>query len=270
MNEVCIIAGLAMAGWALRTFANAWLRRLGGLVILTASYQLGLALADEPWVGLLMASLWVLVPLFSLVLVTRRASFPLDRPLRYRRAPGPEDFPELEPLTEEFLAAGFEFQDDIGWDWDPLQQFTRLFVHPRLQIQGAIHLHTQADLLLSFISLTTRTTQGRRWTTWNAPFQSGLRLPPEDSLRDVPFVETVIDLLEQHAILLEGPVPTANILPPDRESLLRLTQEEGRRQVDYNLDAGLLRLTGDGQFSYSWKGCWCMARQFMIDLVRWS
>ncbi len=202
-------------------------------------------------------------------MATRRCSFPLDKRLRYRQAPSTDDFPELPPLTEEFLEAGFELHDDIGWDWEPIQQFTRLFVHPELKLQGAIHLHTQENMLFSFVSITTRTPE-QRWITWNSPFQSAMEWPPGVTLHSLAFVESVSDLVSQHQQFIAHKFPPASVLAPDPSNLLSLAQEEGRRQVDHNLDAGLLVLRGNGNFAYSWKGCWFMVRQFMIDFVRLS
>jgi hypothetical protein len=269
LNEVYLIAGLALGGFALRTFASVWLRRLGSLVILSATYVAGSALFGGPLGGGLLASLWFVIPATGLVMATRRCSFPLDKNLRYRHAPSTEDFPELPPLTEEFLQAGFELHDDIGWDWEPIQQFTRLFIHPELKLQGAIHLHTQETMLFSFVSITSRTAD-QRWITWNSPFQSAMEWPPGVKLHSLAFLESVSDLVREHQQFIAGKFPPASVLAPEPTNLLRLTQEEGRRQVDHNLDAGLLELRGNGRFTYSWKGCWFMVRQFMIDFVRLS
>jgi hypothetical protein len=270
LNELLIIAGLALAGYALRTFASIWMRRLGSLVVLAATFRLGSTLTDGNWGGWLATSLWFLVPAGSLVVVTRRSSFPLEKQLRYRQAPSDEEFPELAPLTEEFLQAGFELHDDIAWDWANYQQFTRLFVHPEHKLQGAIHLHTQETMLFSFVSVTSRTTPNQRWITWNSPFQSAMSWPPGVALNEVSLVQSVPELVEEHQTFCAGKFSPATVLAPDPEGLLRLLQEEGRHQVDHNLNVGLLKLQGNGRFTYSWKGCWYMVRKLMIDLVRLS
>ena len=269
LNEIFLIAGLVLGGFALRTFASVWLRRLGNLVILAASFRIGAAAFGGSWGGVLAISLWFLIPALSMVVATRRTSLPLDKHLRYRQAPSAEDFPELEPLTQEFLAAGFELQDDIGWDWEPYQQFTRLMLHPELKLQGAVHLHTQETMLFSFVSLITRT-ENQRWITWNSPFQAGLEWPPGVMLHSSNTAQSVADLLKEHQGFCQGKLAPETVLTPEPESLLRLTQEEGRRQVDHNLNAGLLELRGEGRFTYSWKGCWFMVRKFLIDYVRLS
>jgi hypothetical protein len=269
LNDLYLIAGLVLGGFSLRTFASAWLRRLGSLVILGATYLTGAAIFGNSLGAWLLVSLWFVIPATGLVMATRRVSFPLEKHLRYRQAPSAEDFPELPALTEKFLAAGFELHDDIAWDWEAIQQFTRLFIHPELKLQGAIHLHTQETMLFSFVSITTRSAD-QRWITWNSPFQSAMKWPPGVNLHSLPLVESVEDLISEHQKFTEGKLPAGTLLSPEPTELLRLAQEEGRRQVDHNLDAGLLELRGNGHFSYSWKGCWFMVRQFMIDFVRLS
>jgi hypothetical protein len=260
LKELCFIAGLALAALGLRSFANVWLRRMGSVMILLASYRLGATLFGGAWGGGLAAALWLLVPVIHVLVGARRASFPLEKQLRYRRPPSAEDFPELAPLTAEFEAAGFVMADDIGWDWESNQQFTRWFIHEEMKLEGAIHLHTQETMLFSFISLTSRTEPDQRWISWNSPFQMGLEWPPGVALNPQPGVFSHEDF---HAVKF----PTAQVLAPEPGALLRQTQEEGRRQVDYNLNRGLLQLMGDGRFTYSWKGCWFMVRQLMIERI---
>ena len=45
---------------------------------------------------------------------------------------------------------------------------------------------------------------------------------------------------------------------------------ESRRQVDHNLDQGLITLSGEGTFRYSWRGYLFLWRQFLRDMVRLS
>jgi hypothetical protein len=41
-----------------------------------------------------------------------------------------------------------------------------------------------------------------------------------------------------------------------------------RSQIDYNLECGLIRLTGDGYFRYSFKGLFFLWKQFVKDMIR--
>ena len=45
-------------------------------------------------------------------------------------------------------------------------------------------------------------------------------------------------------------------------------EQEMRKQVDHNLAAGLIQLTGDGHFQYSKRGLLFLWGQFVKDMVR--
>ena len=49
-----------------------------------------------------------------------------------------------------------------------------------------------------------------------------------------------------------------------------LMEKELRMQIDHNLDKGLIRLSGNGTFRYSWRGMFFMWYQFLKDMVRLS
>ena len=42
-----------------------------------------------------------------------------------------------------------------------------------------------------------------------------------------------------------------------------------RDQVDHNLDKGFLKLTGNGTFSYSYKGLFMSGSQAVKDMIRY-
>lgn len=271
MNDFLIIVGLVLAGFSLRSFAFAAVRRLGSLVILAASFQIGLSLFGNVWAGVLCVLLWFVIPMIQVLRAARGLSLPLEKRFRPKNPPSSEDFPELAELTAEFEAAGFEQADDIGWDWLEMKQFVRLMIHEEQNLQGSIHLNVQGEIFISYAMLVTRLNDGTQWTTWNYPYGMSMKLPPECKLNRAITSESLEDLMAEHArFLSENGIVAGNIAKPDPEQLLHLTDTETRRQIDHNLDEGLLRLCGEGKFAYSWRGCFFMMRQFMIDMLRLS
>ena len=269
MNDVLISGGLILAGFALRSFASIWLGRLGSIAILSGSYRAGLLLFHETWAGIIVALLWLLIPAVQVLWSARHYELPLDKKFRPRRPPPSEFFPNLVELTDEFIAEGFELVEDVGWQSEHWEQFSRLLVHSDRKLQGCIHFHTQGANALGYAALITRTEDGRQWTSWNYPYNPGLKLPPELILNRQPFAQNLHDLMLQHEEFIQKSTP-ATIVAPNPDHLVEMIQDELRRQIDHNLDAGLLRLSGRGHFMYSWRGALFVLRQFMIDLLRYS
>ena len=270
MNEMLIDAGLILAGFALRTFELAWFRRIGGLLVIYATYRLGVAWFDSAWAGALMASMWILLPALQVLVMAKSFAMPLEKRLRPRNAPSTDEFPELAMLTEEFESEGFVQTDDVGWDWQDMSQFSRIFYHSDLRVQGAIHLNTQRDMVISYVVLTTRSKIGGQFCSSNYPMGAGLKFPPNYILNRFSTARSLAELIESHSAFIAPRVKDSDILEPDVDGIVQLAQDESRQQIDHNLDHGLIRLSGEGQIAYSWRGCIFIVRQFMIDLFRLS
>lgn len=272
MREILLIAGLMIGGFALRSFASIWLRRMGLVVILYATFRCGVAVVGSVWAGWVAMALWVLVPAMQILWQTRRTSLPMVRELRPRRAPSAHEFPDLALWTEEFESEGFEQIEDIGWEdaEDGIKLFSRLMLHAETNLQGSINLQSQHGIILASKALVTRSEEGKQWVTSNSPFSSGLRLPPYVSLHRVPDADTLAELLDLHEGFCAGRTLLSQKISPDPDSLVRLLQEEAKQQIDHNLDSGLLRMAGNGRFAYSWRGSWFVVWQVMMDLVRHS
>ena len=268
MNEMLIAGGLILAGFALRTFARVWLGRMGNLCVLCGSYLAAVALFHSVGLAVALTSLWLVIPAARVLWTAHHFELPLDKRLSPRRPPNHDDFPELEELTSEFTSGGFSAVEDVGWQSGHWEQFSRLLVNEDLQVQGSIHFHRQRSVSMFYVSLVSRTADGRQWTTWNYPYRLGLKVPPEMILNYELDTHSFGDLLARHQTFVARETDAAKILLPDPERLVELTQDELCRQIDHNLDAGLLQLSGAGKFTYSWRGTLYVLRQFLIDLVR--
>lgn len=269
MNDLLIAGGLILAGFALRTFASVWLGRIGNLTLLAGTYLAAMALFHSVGLAVAVTSLWLVVPAARVLWTARHFELPLDKRFSPRRPPSREDFPQLEELTREFTDEGFVEVEDVGWQSAKWEQFSRLLVNEDLQVQGSIHFHRQGTAAMVYVSLVSRTADGRQWTTWNYPYRLGLKVPPEMVLNSEPDAQSLTDLLARHETFVVCKTASAKILAPDPARLVEITQDELCRQIDHNLDNGLLQLSGAGNFTYSWRGTLYVLRQFLIDLLRY-
>jgi len=271
MRELVLVLGVVLAAFGLRTFDHPAVRKLGGVCFLVASYLAAYFLSGSEAVGLLCVAGWFFLPWLEILTRVRHLRMPLDKPLRSSFAPSAERFPQLGEMTAEVEAAGFLRSDDTSFQWDGATQFMRIFYHPGEKYQAALCLLEQGEMAITWASLSARVEDGRTWTTWNYPFAHTMMLAPETQLNSVTDVSSFADLQEAHRAFLgrSGLEPTA-LAEQDPEQFVETIQRETRRQVDHNLDQGLIELSGEGTFRYSWRGYLFLWRQFLRDLVRLS
>jgi hypothetical protein len=98
-----------------------------------------------------------------------------------------------------------------------------------------------------------------------------MKMAPGFRLHRVQGAESFEHLLEAHRqfVASEGVEP-GMLVAADPESLPQMVEAELRRQVDHNLDEGILKPAGQGLFRYSLRGCFFLWRQFIKDMVRLS
>jgi len=269
INELLIITGTAACGYALRTFNHAVLRRTGALIYLTATYLAGWLLSGSHAAGAAAVGGWFLLPWVEIVLKVRKMRLPLTRSLKHRYPPNREDFPHLGDLTDELETEGFEQTDDTGLDWDEMRQFLRVCYHAPSLTQAVIHINQQSNLSVVFVSVTSRTKDGRAITTSNYPFSQTMLSPPHLLLHRVPAADSFAELLAEHrsqlALLSVG---ETDLTSSGGEGLADQLQADLDSQVRHNLGRGLIVESGDGTFRYSWRGCFYLWGQFLKDMVR--
>ncbi len=270
MRETLIVIGLFVFAVALRTARRGVMRKLGALMFLVASFFLGWFVTGNVWVAAGVASLWFFLPWIELLTRIRRMRLPLNNRLRHRKAPDPSFFPNAVEAASAMEEAGFEHVSDCGWEWAGMQQFFRLFWHPEERAVAAVCLCEQSDVAFAFISVTSHDRQGNMWRTTNFPFSPTLKCPPEVRWHHVPCERNCFhQILEDHRGYLERSKVTMDQLwMPDPEGLEDGIEKEMRQQVEHNLAAGIIRLTGDGHFEYSKRGLVFLWGQFVKDMVR--
>lgn len=270
MQETLTVVGFIVLAVALRTARRGWVRKIGAITFLVASYFLGSFLTGSLWGGLAGVALWFFLPWIELLTRIRRMRLPLNNRLKHRTLPDPAFFPNAVEAAAAMEEAGFEHVGDCGWDWAGMQQFFRLFWHPEEMAVAAVCLCEQSEVAFAFISVTSYDESGRTWRTTNYPFSPTLKCAPDVKWNHVPCERNCFhEILDDHRLYLGSVgVSRDGLQMPDPEMIENRIEEEMRTQVQHNLDAGIIRLTGDGHFEYSRRGLVFLWGQFVKDMLR--
>lgn len=281
-QEVLIIAAVVVAAIGLRTFGHPLLRKLGAVGVLVASYLVAYFLTGSHLAGLAAAALWFFLPLLEIFTRIRKLRMPLQKRLEHRSAPSSHDFPQLHEFTADVEREGFEYVDDLGWEWDGVDQFFRIFYHPEERTQAAICLNRQQHVTFTYVSLTSRTVDGRIYRTWNFPFSYTMKIAPEVRTNRAVNAHSFFHLLEEHrSYLYMLAVESGDLVEIDldadeaaengRALIEAQMEEDTRRQIEHNLATGLIaKSSDDTTFRYSWRGLFFLWGQFVKDMVKLS
>ena len=270
MRETLIVIGLVVLAIALRSTHTTGLRKLGAVTFLLASYCLFFFITGSPTAGLFGAILWFFLPWIELLTRIRRMRLPIDNRLSQRPIPNPSFFPNASEAAAAMEEAGFEHVSDCGWEWDGMRQFFRIFWNPEERAVATVCLCEQSDVAFAFISVTSLDSDSTIWRTTNFPFAPTLRCPPNVRWNHVPCSRNCFHkILNDHkAYLGRMNISPDQLRIPDPEEIESSIESEMREQVDHNLSAGIIRLTGDGHFQYSKRGLFFLWGQFIKDMVR--
>lgn len=270
MRSCLIVLGIFVLAIGLRSARRAFWRKLGALTFLIASYLAFYYITGSYWGGLVGVALWFFLPWVELLTRIRRMRLPLENRLRTGDLPDPAFFPNAMEATAAMEEAGFEHVDDCGWEWGGMKQFFRLFWHPEERAVSAVCLCEQGEVAFAFISVTSRDDAGRLWRTTNFPFSPTLKCPPQMRWNHVPCERNCFHqiLQDHHAFLRKMGVDAEKLRVPDPEEIEASIEAEMKCQIRHNLEAGIIRETGDGHFEYSVRGLLFLWGQFVKDMVR--
>lgn len=271
LQQFLILAAVLVAAIGLRTFAHPVIRKAGALAFLVASYLLGYFLTGSHLAGIAVMLMWFLLPLVEILTRIRQLRLPMEKQLARRRAPSAEEFPDLRQFTADIEEEGFEHVEDAGWEWDGLRQFYRLFYHPEHRAQAAICLNVQQHMSFAFLSLTSRVDEGRIYRTWNFPFSYTMKIAPEVHLNLMRNAESFAQLWQEHRSFLEREsIAVGELQEMGEDDIEAHIEQETRRQIEHNLDRGLIAESGESTFRYSWRGLFFLWTQFVKDMVKLS
>jgi hypothetical protein len=270
MRETLIVTGLFVLAVAFRSARSNWMRKFGALAFLVASYCLFWFLTGSLWGGLIGVGLWFFLPWVELLTRIRTMRLPLDNRLDHREIPNPSFFPNAIEAGAAMEEDGFEHVSDCGWEWAGMKQFFQLYWHPEEKAVAAVCLCEQSDVAFAFISITSRDEDGGIWRTTNFPFAPTLQCPPKVRWNHVPCEKSCFHqiLADHRKYLSRVRVSPDRLLMPDPEDIEVLIEAEMRDQVEHNLKAGIICLTGDRHFCYSRRGLIFLWGQFIKDMIR--
>lgn len=270
LQQILYVAAAVVFAIACRSFSHRFIQKLGWFALLGASYLAGYYLTGGQHLGgLACVGGWFMLPWLEIVFRVRRLRFPIKSVVKHRFPPPRDVFPELAELSIEVEDAGFTEVGDTGWQWSQTDHFMRLFYHAEKRVQASVALAQQGELGFSYVSLTSRTNDGVTCTTTNYPFAATMKHSPRQRLNRHTHAESFEDLLGLHEdfIHCQG-ITSENLALQDTEHLHAYIERDMSAQIDHNINAGVIEPTGNGEFRYSWRGCFFLYWQVVKDMLR--
>ncbi|MEM0895872.1 MAG: hypothetical protein AAGJ79_03225 [Verrucomicrobiota bacterium] len=272
MFESLLVIGVAVFSFACRTYAHPLVRKLGGVGVLATTFLIAYFLSGrDPLWGVAGVLFWFFLPWIELITRVRQLRLPLEKKMHHRFPPNREIFPGLHELTRDVEDEGFEHVEDSGWEWENTNQFVRMFYNEEQKLEASIYLTEQQGIAFAYFSVSSESEDGRKLTTWNYPFAYTMKFAPDTRINRVINAGSFIDLLNSHdQFLIENAVFDEDLVKRDPEELQKDLESNMKKQVNHNLDQGLIRLSGDGTFRYSWRGLFYLWTQFIVQMVKYS
>ena len=270
MHQFLIVLACLIVGFALRSCRTLLLRKLGALTFLVASFLAMYFLCGSLCAGILGAGLWFLLPWFDLLTRIRQLRLPLDNRLKLSRPPSEDHFPNAARLIHEIEEAEYDHVADSGWDWTGMQQYFRFFWNPEAKSVAAVCLCEQDQVAFAFVTISARAPDGRTIHTTNYPFSPTLKHSPKSHWDHLPCERNRFEAIAKDHVrhLAKLGITENELLMPDPDEILERVEAEMRRQIDHNVDCGLIEMTGDGHFKYSAKGLFFLWIQSVKDMIR--
>lgn len=194
----------------------------------------------------------------------------MDNRLQHRRVPNASFFPNAQETVDTMIAEGYEHVSDCYWQWAGMKQHYRLFFHHPSHTMASLCLCEQADVVFSFVSISSLCMGGETWRTTNYPFAPTLKYPNKFHWNHVPCTRNCFrqiwtshrDYLHRHR-LCEQTVSAVDV-----DHLEEMIEEEMQEMIEYNLEQGIIEFSGDHDFCYSKKGLFYLWGQYIKDMVR--
>jgi hypothetical protein len=269
ISNLLLVLGVAVLTAALRTVHHPLFHRLSILGVAGTSFLAGWLLGGSVWLGVILALSWLFLPWLEILTRVRRMRLPINRRLEPRTPPGRNTFPGFAEVTEAIEECGFEHVDDIGWEYEDNRHFYRISADATRRLQAAICLVEQREIAFYYLTVTSRTSDGRIFVTWNYPFSYGLKIQPRVKMNRVPGQLSFREMVEAHGEFLQAEgVRTEDCVNQTPEETVEAMQQEMRMQIVHNIDAGLLRRDGEHFIRYTARGLFFLWIQFLRDLVR--
>lgn len=270
MNEFIFVLGLVFLAVALRCCRFYAARKIGALTFLAASFFALYFIFESITAGVIGVLGWFFLPWIELLTRIRRLRLPIENRLSFHNPPADSFFPNASEAVDAIAEEGFEHATDSGWEWAGMKQFFRIFWNPEKKAIATVCLCEQEEVAFAFISITSKDDRGRIFRTTNFPFSPTLKCGPEITWNHVPCERNCFHqiLKDHYTFLSRRRVSNDDLRIPDPDEVEGEIEGEMKRQIDHNLAKGIIQLTDDGHFRYSFRGLFFLWRQFIKDMVR--
>lgn len=270
MNQTLTILGAFLIGIALRSCKTKAYRKLGAVAYLILTGVVAYLLSHSVIVAILSMAAWFLFPLVQVLWKMKPLRLPLNNKLQHRFPPNEDMFPNADAMIEALEEAGFEHAGNSGWDWACSSQSYQFFWHPEERSVAAVCFCKQEKITFSFLTITSRDKSGTLWRTTNYPFAQLLKESPNVWQNNIPCSTRCINriLAAHHYFISLHGASHDDLIIPDPDLIDQDVEQDMRRQIDHNIDARIIELTGDGHFKYSIRGLLFLWKQSIKDIIR--
>ncbi|MFK7910640.1 MAG: hypothetical protein AB8F34_08555 [Akkermansiaceae bacterium] len=270
MHKLYTLIALVVFCYALRACRTAWLRKMGALLMLLASGLCIYFITESILWGIVAMAAWFLLPWVELLTRIRKMRMPVENKLENRFTTNLEAFPSAPRHLHNLEIAGYEHIRNCGWNMGGMEQVYQLFWNAETRTVVTLCLCEQSNVTFSYLTITSRDITDGVWRTTNFPFSPTLKPNPGIHWNQISCSnECVIKLIKSHChFLLKQGFVDDDLAIPDPDNLEEEIEHEIKRQIDHNLQQGVISLTGDGHFRYTARGLFFLWRQFVRDMIR--
>ncbi|MGJ8671857.1 hypothetical protein [Rubritalea sp.] len=273
MHQFLTIIGIILVGMALRSCRRRIFRKLGALIYLLSTGLVTYFLTDGN-IPLSIATIfiWFFLPWLELISRVRKMRIPLDNRLNEQRRPQLSDFPEAYHTISELEEIGFEHSSDYGWDWANTSQHYSFYWHPEERVVVAVSLCKQSNIAFSYVTVSSRNSDGKIYRTSNFPFSPTLKNSPNVAWNQIACRHCSLpSILAYHQKFIQKKGDSLDtLMMPDPDLLDSEVESDMRDQIRFNLKTGIITPTENDNFRYSFRGLCYLWRQFIKDMIRLS
>ena len=270
MQSFLIVLASVIVGVALRSCRALFLRKLGALTFLVASFLTFFYFFASLYAGFFGVILWFLLPWIDLLIRIRKLRFPIDNRLKNIPSPSEDHFPNARRLFSEIEDSHFEFVSSSCWQWGGMNQHFQFFWHPEAKTIAALCLCEQDHVAFAFVTLSSKSKNHLKVHTTNYPFSPTLRDSPRSHWLFLPCEKNRFELIlrEHRRNLSNHRLNLENLVTPQPDTILEEFENELIAQVQYNVDRKLIIRTEEESYRYSTKGLFFLWFQSMKDMIR--
>ena len=272
MHELLTVIGIILIGMALRSCRRRIFRKFGALVYLLASAVIVYFISDSLPLSIASIFVWFFLPWIELGARVRKLRLPLENSLSEERSPRLQQFPEAEHNIDELEDLEFEHSSDYSWDWAGSAQHYSFYWHPEERAVVTVCICKQANVAFSYVTISSRCCDGKIYRTSNFPFSPTLKNSPSVAWNQIACRHCSLEeSLECHKRFIKKRGGSHNnLMIPDPDTLKEDVENDMREQIRHNLNTGIISVTENGKFRYSFRGLCFLWKQFIKDMIRLS